>query len=125
MKVCQLHLVADDSEEVVGSIPKDVTRLSNNYIENEPVRAEIVEQESKSNEDVDDDDQAEESEEQQYKYVVDVNVLAAHEPEKVETLKHTFVVRKYIRKHLISEETISETEFDSGNEEYIGESNSN
>lgn len=113
-----------DSDDVEGLVPEDVTGVSNNDGENEPVSADFVNEEPESSEELNDDDQESESEEEDYEYEVDVNVLASQEPQRIETLKHRSVVRRYIGEQLISEETISGTESDSGNEEYIGESSS-
>ena len=71
-----------------------------------------------------DDDQESESEEEDYEHELDVNVVASQEPQRIGTVTHRSVVRRYIGEQLISEETISRTESDSGNEEYIGESGS-
>ena len=112
----------NDNEDVEGLIPEDVIGVSNNDRENEIVSADFVNEEPKSNEEGNDDDQESESEEEQYEYELDVNVLASQEPQRIETPNHRSVVRRYIGEQLISEETISGTESDSGNEEYIGES---
>jgi hypothetical protein len=113
-----------DNEDVEGSVPEDVTGVSNNDGENEPVSADFVNEEPESNDEVNDDDQESESEEEDYEHELDVNVVASQEPQRIGTVTHRFVVRRYIGEQLISEETISGTESDNGNEEYIGESGS-